>query len=100
MCPNTGVGRLCTGRHQESLLFALRLQNSLVGRGASREILTSDGMYYKEYTGTMMVLTPVTLPEESLLSFALLFLVLTSIFLFQLLLLSLKLWCVYITFGL
>lgn len=61
MCPNTGVGRLCAGRHQESLLFVLRLQNWLVGRRARREILSSDAMYYKEYIGTVMVLTSITL---------------------------------------
>lgn len=61
VCPNTGVGRLCRSPHQESLLFVLHLQNSLVGRRAPREILSSDATYYKEYMGTMMVLTPITL---------------------------------------
>lgn len=37
------------------------LQNSVVKRRAPREILSSDAMYYKEYMGTLMVLTPITL---------------------------------------
>lgn len=57
-------GPLCRSRHQEPLYFpSVCLQKPLsVGCGASREILSSDGMYYKEYMWTVMVLTPITLP--------------------------------------
>lgn len=61
VCPNTAVGCLCTGRHQDSLLFVLSLQKSLVGRRAPGEVRSSDAMYYKEYMRTMMVLTSITL---------------------------------------
>lgn len=38
-----------------------RLQNSLVRHRAPGEILSSDAMYYKQYIGTLMVLTSITL---------------------------------------
>lgn len=51
------------------VLLFLHLQNpSLVGRRASREILSSGAMHYKDYVSTLMGLTPVTLPRKKVFS--------------------------------
>lgn len=91
VCSNTGVGRLCRSQHQESLLFVLRLQNSLVGRRAPREILSSEAMHYKEYRNNDGFDSDNPFLKKVFFLLPSLFLVLTSVFLSQHLLLSLKL---------